>query len=100
MTVSDQVVQIIFDAIDEANEVRPKHEWIKKERDAPLVGADSGLDSLSLLNLVLAVEARANAKFEASLDLSGLLAVDPSTSPLRTVAVLAEHVTTRLEGLS
>ena len=92
MNVSEQVVTIIFEAIDEANEVRPKHQWLKKEKQAALVGPDSGLDSLGLLNLVLAVESRANAKFDAGLDLSGLLTADPSTSPLRTVSTFADHV--------
>jgi acyl carrier protein len=94
MDVSEQVVTIIFDAIDEANEVRPKHEWIAKDRATALVGK---LDSLGLLNLVLAVESRVNAKFDAALDLSGLLAADPSTSPLRSVSLLADHVEAQLE---
>ncbi len=94
MSEKEQIVAIIFDAIDEANEVRPKHEWIPKDRGTALVGK---LDSLGLLNLVLAVEARVNEKLGAALDLSGLLSADPSTSPLRTVTLFAEHVKTRLE---
>jgi acyl carrier protein len=97
MSISEQVVAIIFEAIDEANEVRPKHEWIVKDRGTALLG---GLDSLGLLNLVLAVESRVNAKLDAGVDLAGLLSADPGTSPLKSVATLAEHVRTQLEGAS
>jgi acyl carrier protein len=98
MDVSQQVVTIIFEAIDEANEVRPKHEWIKKDPGAQLVGPQSGLDSLGLLNLVLSVEGRVNTKFDSAIDLSGILAIEPSASPLRSVSTLAEYVGSRLQA--
>ena len=98
MDVSEQVKTIIFEAIDEANEVRPKQEWIKKDVEAQLVGAQSGLDSLGLLNLVLSVEAKINSKFESALDLSSTLELEPSTSPLRTVSTLAHYVESRLQA--
>ena len=96
MDVSQQVVTIIFEAIDEANEIRPKHEWIKKDLEARLVGPESGLDSLGLLNLVLSVEGRVNTKFGCAVDLAGILAVEPSSSPLRSVSTLAEYVGSHL----
>ena len=98
MDVTAQVITIIYEAIDEANEVRAKHEWIAKDREEQLVGGSSKLDSLTLLNLVVAVEERVNGKFETSLDLSGMLALDPSSSPLRTVGSFADHLGSRLEA--
>ena len=98
MSLSQQVVTIIFESIDEANEVRPKHEWIRKELEAQLVGPQSGLDSLGLLNLVLSVEAKINDKFASAIDLSATLALDPSTSPLRTVSTLAGYVESQLQA--
>lgn len=96
MDVSQQIMTIIFEAIDEANEVRPRSEWIKKEPGTALVGQESGLDSLGLLNFVLAVEGRVNTTFDATLDLASLLEIEPKTSPLRTVTTFAEHVASRL----
>ena len=98
MDVSEQVVTIIYQAIDEANEVRPKHEWIEKSREEQLVGTATKLDSLSLLNLVVAVEERVNEKFETTIDLSTLLALDPGSSPLRSVSTLAQHLVARLQA--
>lgn len=92
MDVSAEVETIIFEAIDEANEVRAKQDWIRKDRVEPLVGPQSKLDSLALLNLVVAVEERINAKYGTAVDLAGLLASDPVQSPLRTVSTLTEHL--------
>jgi hypothetical protein len=98
MSLPEQLVTIIYEAIDEANEARPKQEWIRKDREEPLVGGASKLDSLSLLNLVVAVEERVNAKFGVGFDLASLLTLDPATSPLRTVATLAEHLGSRVQA--
>lgn len=92
MQTSDQVIAIIYEAIDEANEVRPKRDWIRKETTEQLVGGTAALDSLSLLNLVMSVEERANAKFGSSLDLAAVLALPPETSPLRSVAAFADYI--------
>ena len=98
MDVSEQLITIVYEAIDEANEVRPKQDWIRKDRDETLVGAHSKLDSLTLLNVVVAIEERVNAKFGTAFDLSGLLTVEPATSPLRSVAALVEYLGSRMQA--
>ena len=46
----------------------------------------------------LSVEGRVNTKFDSALDLSGILEIEPSASPLRSVSTLAEYVGSRLQA--
>lgn len=95
-TRAEELERIVFEAIDEANEVRPRNEWIRKDREEALVGPTSKLDSLTLLNLVVAVEERVNEKYASAIDLAGMLALDPATTPLRTVSTLTTMLDERL----
>lgn len=94
----DKLVEIIFASIDEANEARPRADRLRRERDEVLVGASSRVDSLTLLNVVMGVEERANEAFDASLDLASLLTLAPATSPLRTVATFAAYLCAELRN--
>jgi hypothetical protein len=51
-------LQLVYEGIDVANELRRADDQIPKAPDVKLVGADGRLDSLALATLLLAVERR------------------------------------------
>lgn len=87
-----EIVQVIFDAIDEVNCQLPAGQRAEKTPDAVLMGEGGVLDSLALVNLSIAVEKRIEEKFGASLVLLNALSFSREENPFRTVGYLAQYI--------
>ena len=88
----NDILPIIYAAIDELNGQSIKGLKIQKNVETQLLAKGSGLDSLAFVNLIVAVEGH----LETSLGLSVVL-VDEDTmslqeNPFRTVGSLASYV--------
>ncbi len=92
MTDTEKIIQVIFDAIDELNEQRPDETPLEKSADTVLFGRSGSLDSLGLVNLIVAVEQGLEETFGVSLVLADEKAMSQKNSPFRTVKALAEYV--------
>ena len=85
-------VSLLTEAMDEVNAQRKKDERVTPTPLTVLVGAGAPLDSLLLLNFLVAAEERLEAA-GAEVSLVDLLASqDEETSPLRTFRALAAHL--------
>lgn len=98
MINNEKVIQAIFDAIDEINEQYPEEQRLTKSADTVLFGESGKLDSLGLVNLVVATEQRLEEIFDVSLTLADEKAMSQKNSPFRTVGTLAEYISKLLEG--
>lgn len=92
MTEDAKIIAIIYDAIDEINELLPAEQQAQKSLDAVLVGQAGCLDSFGLVNLIVAVEQRVNDEFGIALTLADERAMSRSRSPFRTVATLRDYI--------
>ncbi len=89
---SNTVEQYIYPAIDEiAASMEPGH-TLHKSPNTPLFGADAALDSLGLVNFVVAVEERVESGTGRSIRLVSEKAMSRRQSPFRTVSTLAEYI--------
>lgn len=95
--MNDRVAQCIYAAIDDANLERDEGPLLKKSPETPIHGDASGLDSLGLINFVVAVEEQVEIAFEVSLVLSDDRALAQEPSPFDSVASLAAYVEMLLE---
>jgi acyl carrier protein len=88
----DDILATIYAAIDELNSQSMDGVTIQKNLETPLLAKGSGLDSLTFVNLIVAVE----GQLETSLGLSVVLVDEGSMSlyesPFRTVGSLAKYV--------
>ncbi len=66
MTDKEQILQIIFGAIDEINKLRLSDRKLDKTPDVKLYDKDGQLDSLMLVNLIVAIEQNIEEEFEVS----------------------------------
>jgi acyl carrier protein len=66
--------------------------------DTPLFGGDDGVDSLSLVRIVAAIERAAEDRFGKQVVLADDKAMSMRNSPFRTVGTLAELLSERLGG--
>lgn len=88
----DRVRDAIFRAIDEVNKTRPPAGRIVKALNTRLRGSDGSLDSLALVNLIVAVEESVEDALGVVINLANQRAVSQETNPLATVQSLAEYV--------
>lgn len=88
----DTVRQVLFGAIEEINDTLPDDRKLKKKPETLLFGRGSGLDSLGLVNLIVAVEQRLGDELGLALTLADEKALSRSSSPFRSVDTLANYV--------
>ncbi len=66
MTISERVTAVIYNAIDDINELLPEENHICKTENEMLIGENGKLDSLSYLNFVVSLENRFKDEFNTS----------------------------------
>ncbi|MEP7338510.1 MAG: hypothetical protein ABI977_12300 [Acidobacteriota bacterium] len=96
MNQTAEVTQLVFDAIREVNQQLPPQSQMAAAVDTPLVGAESPLDSLGLVNLIVAIEQHAEAKWNTSLMLFDAMATGVAESPFNTVGTLVNYISQRI----
>jgi len=98
MTPRDETEQLVLDAMDEVAELLPPGSDWSAGSDEPLMEAHGGcLDSLGVVNLMVAVESRIEQRFGRSVSLAEAFEEPPESSPFRSVATLTEYLEARIE---
>lgn len=86
------VLKVIFQAIENLNEERSANEKIALSEDTALFGGTSALDSLSLVSVIVDVEANIQSEFGIAAMLTDDRAMSRKVSPFSTVATLADYI--------
>jgi acyl carrier protein len=97
MTQRQEIVQVIYDAIDDMNDELDVR--IPKAEDTVLFGEGSALDSIGLVRLILAIEEGVEDDLNVSITLADEKAMSRERSPFRTVSSLAEYVRSLLPAV-
>lgn len=93
MTQPDRALQAVYAAIDETNPMLRGKARLEKAPGTALIGPGSQLDSLGLVNLIVAVETRVEQDFGRSISLADALGtLPPDGGPFKSVGALAEHI--------
>lgn len=89
--MNDQIQRAILSAIEEVNEILPPEMRLSSDPEAVIFGKGGKLDSLGLVNLVLAVEERlADRGWKVSL--TDERAMSQNRSPFRSIQALTSFV--------
>ena len=88
---------IIFQAIDEVNADLEEPLQINKTLDTALFGEDSTVDSLTLVNLVVAIEGAVMEKTGKSIILVDEQVFELPVNPFSSVEALSAHLQTMLD---
>ncbi len=88
----EEIVQLLLGVVKETNLLRGKKDQLPLTPDLQLVGVESSLDSLGLLNLIVAIENALQQEFSQSISLSDLSDLGDTNGPFRSLQSLAEHV--------
>lgn len=92
MGMNEQILDSLYAAIDDVNRERPSDRQLAKAPETALYGGSSDLDSLGLVNFVVAAEQQIDAAFGKSLVLADDRALAQEPSPFRSIGALADYV--------
>ncbi len=92
MLNEDEVLKIILHALASINEEREADERFDVGPETSLFGADSSLDSLALVSLIVDVEAEISSAAGRDICLTDDRAMSRAESPFRTVRALHGYV--------
>ena len=92
MTKLARITNAIFTAVDEVNEILPKHRRIDKSIDALLFDESGTLDSLAFVTLIVAIEQKIEDEYAVAINLADGDTLSQKDSPFKTVGKLVDHI--------
>lgn len=90
--MTDQVLEIVWAAVDEVNAMAADGDQIVKDPDTPLLGAEGGIDSLAFVNLVVALEDAVRRERGKTVVIVNEETLASEEHPFRTVRSLTEYL--------
>lgn len=90
--MNPDILGLVYSAIDEVNAQSARGAMIAKTLDTRLLGGEAGLDSLTFVNLVVAVEEQIQTGLGQSVVLVDEDSMTLQEHPFRTVGTLASYV--------
>ena len=94
-----RVREVLFLAIDEVNRMQPEDQHLPKNDTVALIGPESRLSSLGLVNFVVAAEEKIDDEFHRNVPLIELVSGDGSQH-FQTIGALSVFVAEMLEDHS
>jgi acyl carrier protein len=89
---TERIERAVFRAIDEINQARANEQRVEKSSDTVLMGPSARLDSLGLVNLVVAIEEQVADEFGFTINIADMRARSQSANPYQTVSSLVEYI--------
>ena len=87
----ENVKDVVFSAIDGLNNTLPKKEHLEKSLSTSIYGSrNSKLDSLGLINLIVAIEQQLEDEFDITVNLADGRAMSQEHNPFKNVGSLVE----------
>jgi acyl carrier protein len=90
--MNQKVLECVYAAVDEANLDRAGEPPIEKSPETPIFGTADALDSLGLINFIVAAEESVERAFGAQVVLGDDRALSAEPSPFRSIGALVEYV--------
>jgi acyl carrier protein len=87
----DDILQLVYAAIDEVNAQAVNGVAIEKAMDTPLLGGDRSVDSLTFVNLVIALEEQIQNTLGKSVVLVDEASMSLQDQPFRSVGSMAAY---------
>ena len=90
--VRQEILRLVYAAIDEVNAQTVNGAPVEKSRETALLGGDQGMDSLTFVNLIVALEEQIQTHLGQSVVLVDENSMSLQQQPFRTVGTLAQYV--------
>jgi acyl carrier protein len=100
MNEPENIIAAIYRAIDWINRDLPPDRQLSKAPETRLLGSQSVLDSMHLVNLIVAIEQEVEDAFGIALTLADERALSMKASPFRSIQSLADYIALLLRDRS
>ena len=87
-----QIKEIIFKSIKELNENLDEDQQLLLSTDTVLLGKDSNIDSITLVNLIVTIEESLEDNLNVSVTLADEKALSQKNSPFLTIQTLLDYI--------
>jgi len=87
-----QIKEIIFKSIKELNENLDEDKQLQLSTDTVLLGKDSNIDSITLVNLIVTIEESLEDNLNVSVTLADEKALSQKNSPFLTIQTLLDYI--------
>ena len=94
MDDKNQILKSLYSVMDEVNAQLPEGRQLAKTPDTVLFGQSGVLDSLGLVNFVVAAEQKIQEDFAVPVSLTDERAMSQKNSPFRTMSTLVDYIST------
>ena len=91
--MENQIKEIIFKSIKELNENLDEDQQLQLSTDTVLLGKDSNIDSITLVNLIVTIEESLEDNLNVSVTLADEKALSQKNSPFLTIETLHNYIT-------
>ena len=93
----EAVLKLVKDAVQELNEELESEILENPDENTPIFGGENGIDSLSLVSLIVSIESETEDVLDHRVLLSDEKAMSQRNSPYRTVGTLTDFIVARFE---
>ena len=97
MTDKEKVLNCIYRAVDEVNELLPDDKQLEKSPDTILLGKAGKLESIDLVNILVATEGNIEEDFNIPISVTDERAVSEKSSPFKTIDTLCSFISNLLK---
>jgi acyl carrier protein len=94
---NDKIIQLIYEVVDKINEQLEEEQKLERSADTVLFGRSGKLDSIGLVNLIVATEEIIEDEFGVTITIADERAMSQKKSPFRTIGSLTNYVLMLLE---
>lgn len=92
MVIKEQIKDAIFQVMQDINQQLPENKALIISLDTVLYGTNGKLDSLGLVNLILATEEEIEERFDTLISIADERAMSQLNSPFKTVGTLVDYI--------
>jgi hypothetical protein len=97
MTEKEKILNCIYKAVDESNEQLPDDQQLEKTPETVLLGKSGKLESIELVNILVATEDYLEEEFSMPISITDEKAVSKKNSPFTTIETLSDFISDLLK---
>ena len=93
-----QIKKLVFNVLESLSKINPDYKFYRR-LDANLLGPNSKLDSLGIVNLIVAIEQNIEDEFGVSVTIADERAMSQKHSPFRKIGTLVNYIDMLLKDI-